>query len=123
MNAPAFRADHLGHYFYGSHAAWLGASIAMAAAVWLVMAGYAPRLTLVAVLFIGAVAALASAGALGWWKEWVHDKGANEEAAARGEPPPHGVETSDFKATLAGAAPVAAVLLVLAALRLMVAAG
>jgi hypothetical protein len=104
-----FAQDKANHYAYGSWAALGAAMVALVAG--LSVAGYA----LATAAGVAAMAAISVAGAAGAWKE-ARDDLANAEALARGESPPHDVSRNDLIATLLGALPVAAPLLLLAAL-------
>jgi hypothetical protein len=93
--------DKAGHYIAGTLAAATGA-----------MAGVLLQTPVRAWWY--AIAAAAVAGALKEARDWWQ----NRQAARRGKVLPHSVEGGDFVATLIGAVPVAAPLLLLALMAL-----
>lgn len=110
MQFKLYPQDKANHYAYGSVVAAISACTVM----WTIVFGAAllrlPRPTFL--FLLGAGVAISAAYWAGRYKEGA-DAIDNAEAANRGEPAVHSVETGDWQFTTWGAAPVALTLCIL----------
>lgn len=109
MKKSDFPINKAEHYFYGSHAAWIGACFSMVSSILFIV----QRPQIPVLVLVGMLGAILFSISIGLWNEYQNTRD-NDAAVAAGELPIHNISKYDVVASLAGSIPVLITLLVIA---------